>query len=93
MMADEIFKYLRPARLEDPSTKQYKHWKKTLENFLIKIKTTDDNDKLLILTTGTYTTKISENFKFTLHQKYTENCTFERCSWLIFVKYLLQKSF
>ena len=46
----DIFKFLRPARLEEPTTKQYKHWKKTLHNFLTKTNTTDDNDKLLLLT-------------------------------------------
>ena len=50
MSEETIFKYLRPARLEETSTKQYKHWKKTLENFLQKTKTTDDNDKLLLIT-------------------------------------------
>ena len=47
---DKIFKYLRPARLEETSTKQYKHWKKTFENFLAKTKVDDDTDKLLLLT-------------------------------------------
>ena len=49
-MSEELFKYLRPARLEEPSSKQYKHWKKTFDNFLTKTKTTDDSDKLLLLT-------------------------------------------
>ena len=49
-MSEKLFKYLRPARLEEPTPKQYKHWKKTLQNFLEKTKTSEDNDKLLLLT-------------------------------------------
>ena len=49
MSEESLYKYLRPVRLEDPTSKQYKHWKKTFENFLAKTNNTNDDDKLLLL--------------------------------------------